>query len=174
MFHLILATLAQTGAEAAPAVDPLISEFAEALRVAYSNGGWLGVVAVVALFAIRIFRLPFIQSRIPARGRWMAWPEWLKWVAPFALAFIGALLLKYLAGVGWGGAALGALLSAAASIFGHHGTKKLGELEWKHKTGKDPNYKPSPWRNVGSIAIPHPDFYERHGMPKDAATGQGD
>ncbi|KKL05659.1 hypothetical protein LCGC14_2603860, partial [marine sediment metagenome] len=116
-----------------PAADPLMTELVEALRVAYANGGWLGVLAVVCLFAIRIFRLPFIQSRFPAKGRWSAWPEWVKWAAPFALAFAGGLLLKYLAGMGWAAAAIGALVSAGASIGGHFGTKKLGKMEWANE-----------------------------------------
>lgn len=166
MQWLLISILAQTPEATQHVADPLMTELVEALRAAYASGGWLGVLAVVCLFAIRIFRLPFVQSRLPAKGRWSAWPEWLKWTAPFILSFVGALLLKYLAGMGWAAAALGAVVSAAASILGHSGTKKLGELEWKYKTGKDPGYVPSPLRDAATALIPVPDYYERHGPPE--------
>ena len=162
---LVFSAAADLAATTPPSADPLVTELVAAMQTAFASGGWLAVLAVVLLFAIRLFRLDVVQRLLPIRGRWTAWPQWLKWMLPFVLAFGGALLLKYLAGVGWTAAVISALTSATGAIVGHKGTKLVGELEGLAKRAKDPDYTPSPYREVGSIVIPTAKFVERHGMP---------
>ena len=146
-------------------MEALLNEMIPFMKNAWANAGWLGALGGVLMFAIRIFRLSPVQGRLPPKIKWDAWPTWAKWVAPFAGALAGMMIIKVAGGLAWAPAISAAIAAAILSIGGNAGTKKLGEMEGAYKSGKDPNYQPSPFRSVASIAIPVAKHIRENGPP---------
>lgn len=135
-------------------MDTILIEALKAVGEAYANAGWLAALATLLMFGIRIFRAGPLQNRIPERVRWKVWPQWLKWLLPFALSLAGAAILSAVGGMALWPAIIGAVVTALGSILGHNGTKMIGEAVDGARLAKDPGYVPSKWREVGSIVVP--------------------
>ncbi len=138
-------------------MDPMINEIVEAVSQAYTQAGWWAVMATVAMFGIRIFRLDFIQASLMPKARWAAWPTWAKLAAPFGLAFLGALILSVIGGVGWQTAVVGAIGAALMSIGGHHTTKAIGTIQATRALAKgiEPPKVDTVARAARSLVVPY-------------------
>ena len=135
-------------------METLLNELIPVIQQLWAEAKWLGALGAVLLFGIRAFRLDPIQKKLPAKIRWKAWPQWLKWVAPFAVAFAGAMVWKMGAGLEWGTAVAFALTSACTSILGHEVTRAAGDVADMAKLAKNPTYQPGWLRKAVSPVVP--------------------
>jgi hypothetical protein len=148
-------------------MELLITDTVEALGQAYEQAGWWGVLAVSLMVVVNVYRLEVVQMavvKLNPKAGWAAWPQWVKLLVPFALSFVGALILKVVGGLGWGAAIAGAIGTALTAIGGHHAIKTIGQADTRKKLAKDPDYKASAAKSiilgvgriVGSHGLPPP------------------
>lgn len=135
-------------------MEPLLNEIILVAQQLWAEAKGLGLLGAALLFGIRIFRLPAVQAKVPAKIRWRRWPQLLKWAAPVVFAFAGTLAWKIGADLGWGAAVTFALTSAGASIITHKVTKQVGDVEGKAKLANDPTYQPGWIRKAARLVVP--------------------
>jgi hypothetical protein len=78
--------------------------------------GMLGAVSVLVYGLVRIFRLPLIQDRLPAKAKWDNWPSWGRLVCLFGTAFLAQMLACFAAGTKWTATIVPALMAGLGAI----------------------------------------------------------
>jgi len=104
-------------------MEILVEEFVSAIMEAWALGRWLGVIGVVSMFSVRIYRLDPIQERLPGKARWASWPMWVRRLSPAVAIVAGTVLLKLSVGMSGGAVVTAALTAGLASFLGHKATK---------------------------------------------------
>ncbi len=106
-------------------MNEVVALFQEYLPLLQAQKG-PALLALMVMFAIRLFRLDFFQGFLPEKAKFSAWPSLAKFALPAALAAGGALLTGLTGGLvglplllAIGKAALGAVLA-------NHATKAVG------------------------------------------------
>ena len=144
-------------------LEQIVSEGQQVL----ANGHWYGLLGLALIYVIRIYRMDVIQALVPAKARWEALPMWARRLSPFVLAFLGALVIKLAAGIGWAAALIAAVGMAATSIAGHAGAKIAIKDRARDVKGRFVKAdSPAPVHHPGaSISLDPQKFSDRNGPP---------
>lgn len=129
-----------------------LAELLALIQAAFAQHGPIAAIGAGLMVLLRIFRLPFLQGLLPAKAQWAAWPLWLKWVAPFALGFVGTLISGLAAKLALGSVVVAAVTSGVGAILLHHGTKFVGEAVLPPQTPASQN----PLKQALGLIVPFP------------------
>lgn len=100
-----------------------MEQFIQTIFQGYESYGALYAVGAALAGSIGVFRTDAIQSFLPAKHRWEAWPKWLKRLAPFALSGAGSALTAAATGVSGAQAILAAGVTGAVATIQYRATK---------------------------------------------------
>jgi hypothetical protein len=135
-----------------------ISVIVSVLNSALTGGASWATIGILLTGIIRIYRLDTIQNvlaKVAPHFCWYHWPQWLKYLVPFALAAVASLFTVTLGGTGsLVTVVVTALITGLTSMATHAGTKEAGKAVDKVLLRKDPEYTPGPVRNAVGLALP--------------------
>jgi hypothetical protein len=130
----------------------------QALIEAYGDGGWLAVAAMTVTVAVRVWRKPAVQGRLPAKLRWKVIPPLAQWGIIGLGALIASVLTGLAAGVGWSAALSAAVPVALAAVCGHKATKAVGHARTakvvEDAARRGLKYEPGSIRRALDVVLP--------------------
>lgn len=101
----------------------------QAIIDAYGDGGWLAVAAAAVTVAIRVWRRPGVQDRLPAGYQWTHLPLLARWAIVGLGALVASVMTGLATGVSWPAACAAAVPVALAAVVGHKATKAAGHAQ---------------------------------------------
>jgi hypothetical protein len=136
-------------------VQELFPLLTQLLALFSGNLGPAAAIGTGVLLILRIYRTSALQALLPKRARWDSLHPYAKVGLPFAVSFVGSLLLSLAGGATVLSSLPAALMAALGAIGIHHATKAMGQAETNSQLkALGPSYTPSPLRNAVSIIVP--------------------
>lgn len=138
-------------------MDSDFNVFVEFVKsVAVAGGPW-AMLGVALAGLVRILQLGIVQKVlgwISPKLLWASWPDAIKLLVPFVLAFLASLLPAIAAGTSLLVAVGGAIMAAVTAVGVHFTTKEAGSVVDQALVAANTDYQPGVVRKALSPVLP--------------------
>lgn len=111
-------------------LDPAAQAAVDALRSAYTQGGWMAVAGLALMFGVR-----WLRMTEGGAAWWGSLTRWRKRAYAFGSGALGAAIVAISTGASLAAALPGALIAGAVATIMHHGSEKAAQLAKVRLTG---------------------------------------